>query len=67
MLELKSQTIECPHCGHHIHVTIDSSQGDQDYFEDCSACCNPIRLKLHIDEVRRKLELYVDSDDEQVF
>ncbi|MDP2634753.1 MAG: CPXCG motif-containing cysteine-rich protein [Pseudoalteromonas sp.] len=62
-----SQRICCPHCGHHIHVTLDASEGDQDYFEDCSACCNPIHFNMHIDHAYNKIELHIDSDNEQVF
>jgi transcription elongation factor Elf1 len=67
MRELYSQRIECPHCGHHIFVSLDTTCGDQDYYEDCSACCNAIHLNMHIDNLRNKLELRVDSDDEQIF
>ena len=41
--------------------------GDQDYYDECSACCNLIHLNMHIDYSRNKLELHVDSDDEQIF
>ncbi|MCG9760637.1 MULTISPECIES: CPXCG motif-containing cysteine-rich protein [Pseudoalteromonas] len=67
MRNLYQQRIECPHCGHHIFVNLDTSEGDQDYYEDCAACCNPIHLNMHLDQVHNKLELRVDSDDEQVF
>ncbi|AUJ69850.1 MULTISPECIES: CPXCG motif-containing cysteine-rich protein [unclassified Pseudoalteromonas] len=67
MKNLYQQRIECPHCGHHIFVNLDTSEGDQDYFEDCAACCNPIHLNMHLDQLHNKLELRVDSDDEQVF
>ncbi len=62
-----SQRITCPHCGHHIHVALDASEGDQDFIEDCTACCNPIHLNMHIDYALNKVELHIDSDDEQVF
>tara|TARA_Y100000588_G_C13593240_1_gene643809 strand:+ start:128 stop:331 length:204 start_codon:yes stop_codon:yes gene_type:complete len=62
-----SQRISCPHCGHHIFVALDASEGDQDYYEECSACCNPIHLNMRIDYAHNKLELHVDSDDEQIF
>ncbi|ASD66864.1 MULTISPECIES: CPXCG motif-containing cysteine-rich protein [Pseudoalteromonas] len=67
MKNLYQQRIECPHCGHHIFVNLDTSEGDQDYYEDCAACCNPIHLNMHLDQLHNKLELRVDSDDEQVF
>lgn len=33
----------------------------------CMACCNPIHLRLHRDEARDCLQLFVDADDEQMF
>ena len=62
-----NKTISCPHCGHHQHLNIDATAGDQDYYEDCRVCCNPIHMTMHIDESRLKVELYVDSDDEQIY
>lgn len=61
------QRIECPHCGHHIFVTLDASSGDQDYYEECPACCRDIHLNMHIDEYHQKIQLAIDSDDEQIF
>ena len=64
---LKHTEIVCPHCGHHHHIELDCSNGDQDYIEDCSNCCNPIHLNMHLDEVNRKVELNVSSDNEQIY
>ena len=50
-----------------MHVVLDPSNGDQDYYEDCSNCCNNIHLNLHINELQRKLELNVSTDNEQVY
>ncbi|MGL4474899.1 MAG: CPXCG motif-containing cysteine-rich protein [Shewanella sp.] len=66
-MKLKKQIISCPFCGHHLHIELDASAGDQDYYDDCRVCCNPIHLRLHIDEARRTVELHVDSDDEQLY
>lgn len=65
--DLKEQRIHCPHCGHHLRVTLDTSAGDQNYYEDCPACCKEIHLNLHIDEYHQKIQLGIESDDEQVF
>ena len=65
--EVATKTIECPHCGHHVHLTLDPTQGDQDYYDECPACCREMHLNMHIDEVRQKIQLVIDSDDEQVF
>lgn len=65
--DIANKTIECPHCGHHLHLTLDTSAGDQDYYDECPACCRDIHLNMHIDEYQQKIQLAVDADDEQVF
>ena len=67
MIEYISKCIVCPNCGHHTRVELDASQGDQEFYEDCMACCNPIHLRLHRDDARDCLQLFVDADDEQMF
>jgi len=62
--KLSEKRIACPHCGHHLHATLDSSAGDQDYYDECPSCCNEIHYHLHIDEYRKKIQLTVDNDDE---
>ncbi|NQY33451.1 MAG: CPXCG motif-containing cysteine-rich protein [Alteromonadaceae bacterium] len=65
--DITEKRIKCPHCGNHLHVTIDSSAGDQNYYDECPSCCNDIHFNLHIDEYHQKIHLAIDSDDEQVF
>jgi len=65
--QVKQQRITCPHCGHHMFVMLDTSLGDQDYYDECPSCCKDVHLNMHIDEYRQKIQLAVDSDDEQVF
>ena len=50
-----------------MHIDLDYSNGDQDYFEDCANCCNPIHLNMHINAVSQTLELNVSTDDEQYY
>jgi len=57
------QKIICPSCGHNIFVTLDPTLGDQDYYDECPACCNDIHLNMHIDEYRQKIELSVNTDN----
>nr|WP_310649799.1 MULTISPECIES: CPXCG motif-containing cysteine-rich protein [unclassified Colwellia] len=64
---MKEQRIECPHCGHPIHLALDTSAGDQDYYDECPACCMEMHLNLHIDEYHQKILLGVGSDNEQFF
>ncbi|WP_040522295.1 CPXCG motif-containing cysteine-rich protein [Aliiglaciecola lipolytica] len=62
-----NQTIECPECGHHLHVSLDCSNGDQDFFEECPNCCHEFHINLHLDEEHRKLVIKVNSDNEQYY
>ncbi|WP_434951665.1 CPXCG motif-containing cysteine-rich protein [Shewanella sp. HL-SH4] len=66
-MRLLSRLISYPHCGQHQHVTIDSSCGDQEYYDDCRICCNPIHIKMHLDDSKRTIQLFIDSDDEQIY
>ena len=62
-MELLSRNINCPYCGEIIDILIDDSVTDQDYFEDCSVCCRPIRIKLSI-EYTGDCELFILRDDD---
>ncbi|MCG9696633.1 CPXCG motif-containing cysteine-rich protein [Shewanella sp. Isolate11] len=66
-MKIIDKVISCPHCGHHQHINIDTSSGDQEYYDDCQICCNPIHMRMHIDPQHHKVELYIDADDEQVY
>jgi hypothetical protein len=48
-MELLNQHITCPYCGESIEILIDDSVSEDDYFEDCSVCCRPIRIQLSTD------------------
>ncbi len=44
-MELLNRYVDCPYCGENIELLIDDSITEQDYYEDCSVCCQPIRIK----------------------
>ncbi|MDP5253424.1 MULTISPECIES: CPXCG motif-containing cysteine-rich protein [unclassified Vibrio] len=67
MTLISHKNITCPHCGHHYRLTLDTSEGDQDYYEDCVACCHPIHLTLSVDHIHERVALQLDADDEQIF
>ncbi|WMC12168.1 CPXCG motif-containing cysteine-rich protein [Oceanimonas pelagia] len=67
MRDYFEQSIVCPHCGHHTRIAVDASGGDQDYYEDCQACCNAMRIRLICHEDSDEVEVRVDADDEQYF
>jgi len=47
---LETVTIDCPACGERIDLLVDCSLGDQEYIEDCSVCCQPLNLRITINE-----------------
>jgi hypothetical protein len=62
-MELLNRKISCPYCGETIDILIDDSAGEQDYYEDCSVCCRPIRFSLSVD-YEGDCQLLVMRDDE---
>jgi Cysteine-rich CPXCG len=40
-------TVQCPHCGATVTLTLDPGGGGlQDYVEDCAVCCRPWRVTV---------------------
>ena len=62
-MELLNRTISCPYCGEGIELLIDDSVSAQDYFEDCSVCCRPIRVQVSVD-FEGDCQVLVLRDDE---
>ncbi len=67
MQNFTQRMVTCPHCGHAIGVTLDSSNGSQEFYDDCPACCNPIHFNMQVNEQTESIELFIDADDEQIF
>ncbi len=63
MMELLNHNISCPYCGEAIEILIDDSVSEQDYFEDCSVCCQPIRIQVSVD-FDGQCQLIIFRDDE---
>ncbi|MBT8270939.1 MAG: CPXCG motif-containing cysteine-rich protein [Bacteroidia bacterium] len=40
----------CPYCWERISMLVDRSVREQEYIEDCEVCCNPIQLKVYIEQ-----------------
>jgi hypothetical protein len=47
-MELLNYNVSCPYCGENIELLIDDSVDEQEYYEDCSVCCRPIRIQQRI-------------------
>jgi hypothetical protein len=55
--------VTCPHCGEPIDTWPDLGGGErQEYIEDCSVCCRPIRFVAVYDE--RDQDFHVDAFDD---
>ncbi len=46
-------SVTCPYCSEPQKVVVDCFDNDQEYFEDCQACCSPIELHVHVNEEGR--------------
>ncbi|GLO60882.1 hypothetical protein MACH09_13900 [Vibrio sp. MACH09] len=67
MKAFSQQQYLCPHCGHSIEITLDSSRGSQDFYDDCPACCRAIHLDMRVDNIHNSVLLLVDADDENYY
>jgi len=57
---LLERTVTCPSCWEQIDLELDLSGESQDYVEDCSVCCRPMRIRLDI-ENGELVDFTVDS------
>ncbi|OEF30161.1 CPXCG motif-containing cysteine-rich protein [Vibrio rumoiensis] len=65
MIKYMEKRVSCPHCGHQIGMTVDSSNGDQDFYDDCPACSHAIHLELKIENA--KVQLSIGAEDHSFF
>ncbi|WP_010324509.1 CPXCG motif-containing cysteine-rich protein [Marinobacterium stanieri] len=47
MNPLEVVELMCPWCSEPISLTVDVTEPEQDYSEDCGVCCSPIAV--HVD------------------
>ncbi len=53
----------CPHCGQPLDLDLDPGGGEeQDYIEDCSVCCRPVRVHVVYDEADNEYRVEVSAD-----
>lgn len=64
MNNLAGYTVACPYCGESFETSLDASQGNQSYIEDCYVCCRPIQFNLAVDYLGEVSEVRVSRDDE---
>jgi len=46
---MEEHFFQCPYCWERISMLIDVSQSQQTYIEDCEVCCNPIQLRIGVE------------------
>ncbi|MBM3802906.1 MAG: CPXCG motif-containing cysteine-rich protein [Acidimicrobiia bacterium] len=46
----ESRRVDCPYCGQRFYVFVDVSAGNQRVIEDCQICCQPIELRISIED-----------------
>ena len=47
---LETTTLQCPYCGEAVDIVIDTTVPEQSYVEDCPVCCQPMLLRVMVDE-----------------
>ncbi|WED23134.1 CPXCG motif-containing cysteine-rich protein [Vibrio sp. JC009] len=67
MKDYTERFVICPHCGFQIAMTIDASNGNQEFYDECPACYKAVHVNMMVDEQYDKINLVVDADDEQYF
>lgn len=56
-------TVSCPYCGENFGTTIDLSAGSSAYVEDCQVCCQPIEVRVSVDDAGELLGVDTGRDD----
>ena len=58
-------SLSCPYCGEPIEVYVDLGGGEQqEYIEDCSVCCRPIRLRANWREAENDFGVEACAEDD---
>jgi hypothetical protein len=59
---LQGHDVTCPHCWETITLTLDLSEPEQSYVEDCPVCCRSMLVSYRSAE-GELTELNVDTSD----
>jgi len=47
---MEEHFFQCPHCWEQVSMLIDTSVQQQTYIEDCEVCCNPLEIRIVVDQ-----------------
>lgn len=61
---LEEADVTCPYCWETIVLEVDLSAGSQTYTEDCSVCCQPIVVRLQVEEDGETFTVDVQSEND---
>jgi hypothetical protein len=50
-------TIACPYCGESYETRVDLTCGSFDYVEDCQICCQPIDLRVAVNDAGELIDV----------
>lgn len=59
---LEDVLAQCPYCWEEIELGVDLSGGSAVYAEDCPVCCQPMTVRLTVDE--ESGDFHVDIEQE---
>jgi hypothetical protein len=59
---LEDAVVQCPYCWEEIELSVDLSGGSAIYTEDCPVCCQPMTVRLEVDE--ESGDFHVDIEQE---
>jgi hypothetical protein len=62
-LALEGHGVQCPYCWEEIELDLDLSAGSQTYTEDCQVCCQPILVRLNVDEEQGRFSVEVEAEN----
>jgi transcription elongation factor Elf1 len=61
---LEDATVTCPACWEEIVLELDLSAGSAVYTEDCSVCCQPMLVRLNVDEGTGEFTVSVEAEND---
>ena len=60
---LHDTLVQCPYCWEQIELGIDLSGGSAVYTEDCPVCCQPLTVRLQVDEETGDFQVEVEQEN----
>ncbi|HMP91164.1 MAG TPA: CPXCG motif-containing cysteine-rich protein [Kiritimatiellia bacterium] len=63
MDRLQNANVQCPYCWEQIEITVDVSQNQQEYVEDCTVCCRPMLIRVTA-ESGELVDVHVQMENE---